>query len=308
MKIAFLGTSEFAATALTTLAASTHQLVHVYCKEPKQRSPKNALLAVELAAQQLQLPLTLVKSLKPLSWEETFRNLGVEALVVADFGLIIPANLLHCTKYGILNIHPSLLPRWRGAAPLQRCILAGDQETGVCILQVGEGIDDGKIFRCSQINLSPDTTSTSLSTQLATLGGKLMAEVLSQLPKIQPYTQAESGITYADKINKAEGLLDFQHMDALTIDRIVRALAHEISVYFPMQQEHWRVLQLRILDPQSQHYPAGTILDEDLRIQCLKGIVQPLVLQRPNKRALPLAEFRRGIQQSLSGKLLSCQP
>lgn len=305
MKIAFLGTSDFAATALKTLAKSSHQIVQVYAKEPKKRSPAGALLAVEqLALEQLHLPCQTISSLKKGDWVTTFTQLEVETIVVADFGLIIPENLLSITKYGILNIHPSLLPRWRGAAPLQRSILAGDTASGVSIIQVGVGIDDGPLFRQASLTLPLNISAQQLSEQLAVRGAELMIDTLNNLDHITSQPQATTGISYADKIDKSEGRLDFTVEDAVAIDRRVRALGDSISVYFIWNGECYRVTQMQIIDPQAKDQPAGTILNDHFHIQCSRGIVQPLTLQRSNKKLLPLVEFLRGYRGKLAGEML----
>lgn len=226
MHIIFAGTPEFAQVALTALHAAGHTIVSVLTQpdRPAGRGMKLMPSAVKQEALRLGLPILQPASLKAPEIQDTLRALRADVMVVAAYGLILPQAVLDIPHYGCLNIHASLLPRWRGAAPIQRALLAGDAQTGITIIQMDAGLDTGAMLRRDTIPITPDDTSASLHDKLACLGGQAIVAVLAQLDKqpLTPAPQAEPAATYAAKITKAEAALDFSR-PAVELARAVRA-------------------------------------------------------------------------------------
>lgn len=228
LKIAFMGTPDFAATALQMLIDSDHDVVCVYSQPPRPKGRGNKVqpAMVHVLAQQHNIEVRTPINFKNEDDVKAFADLDLDVAVVAAYGLILPKALLDAPKYGCLNIHASLLPRWRGAAPIHRAILAGDKQTGVTIMQMDVGLDTGDMIKTDVVDITNRTTLMGLHDQLANMGGRLIVETLNQLSKegaLSNTKQSDEGVTYADKINKEEGKIDWSS-SAFEIDRQIRAL------------------------------------------------------------------------------------
>lgn len=294
MKIIFMGTPQFAVPALIAISNSQHQIVKVFTKPPAKsgRGHKIAISKIHELANQLDLPVATPYSLKTQEVVAEIAALDADIIVVAAYGQILPQAVLDICPYGCVNIHPSLLPRWRGAAPIERTIIAGDKETGVCTMQMDAGLDTGNILLCKRIAVSADTTAEQLSDKLAALGAGLLIETLDNIEKIAPIKQTTEGATYASKLTKEESLINWQK-SAHEIDCMVRGLNPWPGSFFAYNGEYIRILEAKVADVESG-VAAGTIMNDQLYISCGSGILQPCKLQRPGRSVLGVAEFLRG--------------
>jgi methionyl-tRNA formyltransferase len=296
LDLVFMGTPEFAATILAGLIAIGHRIRAVYTQPPRPagRGHRTQPSPAQLLAESHALPVRCPISLRDAAAQAEFATIGADAAVVAAYGLILPSPILAAPRLGCLNVHASLLPRWRGAAPIQRAILAGDRQTGVSIMQMDEGLDTGPVLRQQAVPILPDTTAGALAETLAELGARLMLQALDGVAagKLSPQPQPSEGITYAPKLRREETRLDWrQPADAL--ERQVRAFAPAPCAWFSGGGERIRVLGAEA-EPQAANVPPGTVLDDRLGIACGAGVFRPLILQRPGRGALNAAAFLRG--------------
>ena len=291
MRLIFMGTPDFAVPTLNALVDAGHDVVAVYSQPPRpaNRGKKLTPSAVHARADELGLEVRTPVSLKGAEEQAVFAALNADAAIVAAYGLLLPQPILDAPKYGCLNVHGSLLPRWRGAAPVQRAILAGDSETGVMVMQMESGLDTGPV-RATAATPVERKTAGALTEELAQLGAGLMVEVLADMDGHPPMAQPEDGVTYARKIEKSEARLDLsQSADA--VERQIRAFNPVPGAFFEYQGERYRVLAAEIV----QHVGnAGTIADDQLTIACATGAIRPTLIQRAGKPAMPLADFLRG--------------
>lgn len=291
MRLAFMGSPDFAVPALRALHAAGHEIAAVYCQPPKPagRGQRETPCPVHRAALELGLPVRTPARLKRDAAEHAaFAQLGLDAAVVAAYGLILPKPMLEAPRRGCLNIHASLLPRWRGAAPIQAAILAGDAETGITIMRMEEGLDTGPMLLTESVLIGPRTTTPELHDALAEVGARLVLHALAEDPPATP--QAEDGVTYAPKIAKEDGRLNWtQPADAL--DRRVRALNPWPGTFFHLGSEIIRVLAAEPVDGSAT---PGTVLDGAPRIACGEGALRLVRLQRAGRAAIPAEAFLRG--------------
>lgn len=295
LRLAFMGTPDFAVPALKALIASRHDVVAVYSQPPRPagRGQKPRPSPVHRAAEAAGIPVRTPRSLKDEGELARWRALELDAAVVVAYGLLLPKAFLDAPRLGCLNIHASLLPRWRGAAPIHRAIMAGDAETGVSIMQVAEGLDTGPILAMWPLMITPDSTTADLHDALAEMGGRLVVDVLDRLTegRIVPRPQAEDGITYAAKIDKAEARIDWTR-PAVEIDRQVRGLFPFPGAWFMLDGVRVKVLAGEIVDAGG---PPGHILNRDtLTIACGDRAYRPTRLQREGKAAMEASAFLRG--------------
>lgn len=298
MKIIFMGTPDFAVPSLKALATAGHEIVAVYTQPPRKAGRGKALTPtpVHMAAEAMGLALFTPLTLKEAQTQADFAAHGADVAVVAAYGLILPRTVLDAPKYGCINVHASLLPRWRGAAPIQRAILAGDSETGVTIMQMEAGLDTGAMLAKVHTPIAGKTAG-ALTEELAGLGATLLTQVLADFPAYPPQAQSEQGITYAAKIDKAEARLDFL-ISAPQVERQIRAFhpAAFFEIIGERGVERVRVLAAEVLAPD---HPAGTpatTLDDVLTIACNPGAIRPTLVQRAGSRAMTTAEFLRGFE------------
>lgn len=295
MKIIFMGTPEFALPALQAIIDSQHQLLHVFTRAPAKsgRGQQLQLSPVHNLANQHNVPVSYPKTLRDPEVQKQIKELGADLIIVAAYGMILPQAVLDICPYGCLNIHPSLLPRWRGAAPIERTVLAGDQETAVCIMQMDAGLDTGDILKIEHFKIPENTSSSQLSNSLSHIGAKLLIQTIDQIPNITKTKQAEQGITYAHKLEKTESLIDWNN-SASEIECMVRAFDPWPGTFFQYQNELITIGSARVIKESPHKGKISEVVSDDLHIQCGSGILQPTSLQRPGKKLLSLNEFLRG--------------
>jgi methionyl-tRNA formyltransferase len=306
MRLIFMGTPDFAVPTLNALVAAGHDVCAVYSQPPRpaNRGKKLTPSAVQRRAEELGLEVRTPMSLKTAEAQAEFAALNADIAVVAAYGLILPQAILDAPTHGCLNVHGSLLPRWRGAAPVQRAILAGDTETGVCIMQMEAGLDTGPVRLLGQTEVGGKTAG-ELTAELADLGAGLMVEVLDDLSKYPAVTQPEDGVTYASKIDKTETRLDFS-ASAEAIERQVRAFNPAPGAWFEFEGERYKVLETAVAPAQAGAADSvaqtsngprlfgGDVLDDQLTIACAIGAICPTLIQRAGKPAMPTADLLRG--------------
>lgn len=298
MRLLFMGTPVFAVPALHALMAAGHDIAGVWTRAPQPagRGKTLAKSPVHLAAEAAGLPVHTPRTLRDPAAQAEVAATGADAAVVAAYGLILPQAVLDMPARGCFNIHASLLPRWRGAAPIHRAILAGDAETGVAAMQMEAGLDTGPVLLEARTPIGPRETTPSLHDRLAALGAPLMVEALAGLAqgRLVPRPQAAEGITYAHKIDKAEGQVDWSR-PAAALDRLVRALGAAPGVWFDQAGER---VKLREAQPVEGAGPPGTVLaiagNGAPVVACGEGALRLDVLQRPGKGPMAAAELLRG--------------
>ena len=309
MRIAFAGTPEFAAQILIALIDARHdiRLVLTQPDRPKGRGLKLLSSPVKEVAQQHGMAIHQPGSLKSPPAQAPLREAEVEALVVAAYGLLLPPAVLSLPKRGCINVHASLLPRWRGAAPIQRAILAGDAETGVCIRQMDAGLDTGPVLLSRALSMAPDETGGSLQNKLATLGAELIVEALAKLNRdeLPAYPQPSLGATYARKLSKEEAVIDWSQ-PALQLERKVRAFDP-----FPGAQTKWREERLKIwaatVVPETTLAKAGSIVavaPNGVTVACGAGALVVSELQKAGGKRLTASRFLAGHPMTI-GDILS---
>jgi methionyl-tRNA formyltransferase len=312
LDLVFMGTPAFAATILDGLIDAGHRLAAVYTQPPRPagRGHRPQPSPVHMLAAQHRLAVRSPVSLRPPEAEAEFRALDADAAVVAAYALILPPAVLTAPRLGCLNVHPSLLPRWRGAAPIQRALLTGDGETGITIMQMEEGLDTGPILLQEAVPIAHQTTAAGLSAELAALGARLIVDALDGIAAgtLVPRPQPLAGVTYAPKIGREDGRLDWR-LAAPVLERRVRALDPWPGAFFETPRvkgdgERIRVLAARALLDAAMSAP-GTVLDDTLSIACGEGVFRPLRLQRPGRMPLETAAFLRGFPIA-AGTVLSC--
>lgn len=292
MRIIFMGTPDFAVPSLDALVAAGHEVVAVYTQPPRRAGRGKALSPspVQRRAEALGIEVRHPERLRDPAEQASFAALKADVAVVAAYGLILPQAILDAPRLGCINVHGSLLPRWRGAAPVQRAILAGDTVTGVTIMQMEAGLDTGPMRANVEIGMA-DKTAGVLTTELAEAGARLLVKVLADLPAHPPVVQPDAGATYAPKIDKAEARLDFL-ISAPQLVRQVRAFAPAPGAFFEYEGERIRILAAEALIGEGAK-PA-TVLDDALTIACNPGAVRPRLVQRAGKSAMPAADLLRG--------------
>ena len=304
LRIAFMGTPDFALVALKDLVASGHDVVCVYSQPPRPsgRGQKETPTPVHAWAQEQGIEVRTPVSLKSDAEKQAFSELDLDVAVVAAYGLILPKAILDAPKYGCLNIHASLLPRWRGAAPIQRAILAGDSATGVTIMQMDVGLDTGDMLSVGEIPITAETYANVLHDDLATLGGTMIVDALAKLQSgdLAPVKQPEEGVTYAAKLERAEAKLDFND-DASALERKIRAFTPWPGAYFELGKERIKVQAAEVTD---QTGPVGEILDDRLSIACGTGALRPTRIQRPGKSVMDADAVLRGYDKLAKGVVL----
>ena len=296
MRIAFMGTPPFAVPTLAALHAAGHDIVAVYTQPPRpaQRGKKVQQSAVHIWAEENGLSVRTPKSLKTEEAQAEFAALDLDVAVVAAYGLILPSAILDAPRDGCLNVHGSILPRWRGAAPVQRAILAGDAETGVTIMQMDVGLDTGAMRLIGRTPVDGKTAG-ELTDELASMGAELMAKVLSDLHAFAPEAQPDEGVTYAAKIDKSEARLDFL-TSAVQVERQIRAFNPIPGAFFELDGERYKILAADVVHPSETVAGAipGTTLDENLTVGCNPGAIRAMRVQRAGKPAMEAGELLRG--------------
>ena len=292
MRVIFMGTPDFAVPALVALVEAGHEVVVAYSQPPRPGGRRGKELTpspVQREAEASGIEVRHPASLKGVGEQAEFAAFDADIAVVAAYGLILPQAVLDAPRHGCVNIHASLLPRWRGAAPIQRAVLAGDAETGVTIMQVEAGLDAGPMLAIERTPIDAKTTG-ELTHGLAEMGARLIVQVLSDLEAYTPTNQPDEGVTYAKKIDKAEARLDFS-APALDVERQVRAFSPAPGAFFEFEDERYKVLAAELAE--SGGWP-GNVLDDRLTIACGKGAIRPTRIQRAGKPAMDTDDLLRG--------------
>jgi len=291
VKIVFMGTPEFSVPVLQALAKQ-HEILCVYSQPPRPAGRGKALRPspVQAAAEALGLAVRHPVSLRDAQAQAEFAALGADVAVVVAYGLILPQAVLDAPRHGCLNIHASLLPRWRGAAPIHRAILAGDAETGVCIMQMEAGLDTGPVLLREALAIGAQETTAELHDRLSALGARLIGQALDHLPELTPEPQPDQGVTYAAKIDKAEARVDFRR-SAVEVDRQIRGLSPFPGAWVEIAGERVKLLRSRLAPGAGA---PGQVLG-GFTLACGTGAVEVREAQREGKRPMPAAEVLKGL-------------
>ncbi|HVI98673.1 MAG TPA: methionyl-tRNA formyltransferase [Sphingomonas sp.] len=299
MRIIFMGTPDFAVPVLDALVGAEHEVVAAYTQPPRRAGRGKQLMPspVQARAEALGIAVRAPASLKGADEQAALAALDADVAVVAAYGLILPQAVLDTPRRGCLNVHASLLPRWRGAAPIQRAILAGDAETGVGIMQMEVGLDTGPVRLEGRTPVHGKTAGVLIG-ELSAMGARLMVEVLADLDAYPTRPQAQDGITYAPKIDKAETRLDFTQ-PAAQVERQVRAF-NPPGAWFEHGGERIRVLSAAMAEGSGM---PGTVIDGELTIACGTGAIQPILVQRAGRGVMTADELLRGFAISAGTRL-----
>lgn len=301
MKVVFMGTPDFAVPALERLIKE-HDVVCVYTREPKLSGRGNKLnkTPVHLVAEANGIEVRTPKTLRNIDEQQKFAALKADVAVVAAYGLILPLPVLEAYPLGCLNLHASLLPRWRGAAPIQRAVEAGDAKSGVTVMQVAEGLDTGDMLLKGEVEITSTTTGGELHDKLALVGADLISAVLSDIKSFTPQPQPQDGACYAAKIDKSECKLDF-NQKAEVLCRKIRAFNPYPAMFFEYGGERFKVLEAHKAEKYAQ---AGTIIEENnsLLIACADGALKITQIQRQGKKLMSIGELLRGFHFAENSK------
>lgn len=292
MRIIFMGTPDFAVPALAALVAAGHELVAAYTQPPRpggRRGKELTPTPVHRKAEELGIAVRHPASLKGTEEQAALAALHADIAVVAAYGLILPQAVLDAPKHGCLNLHGSILPRWRGAAPIQRAILAGDAETGVNIMRMEAGLDTGPVLLEGRTPIDRKTAG-DLTAELAEIGARLIVQVLTDISAYPEVPQPGDGATYAKKIDKAETRLDFSQ-DAAQVERQIRAFAPAPGAWFEYQGERCKVLAADLAEGSGA---PGDVLDDQLTVACGSGAIRPTLVQRAGRPVMATADLLRG--------------
>jgi methionyl-tRNA formyltransferase len=298
LRLIFMGTPEFAVPTLLELVAHGHEIVAVYTRaaKPAGRGMKLQLSPVEQEARRLGIPVLTPTTLKTQEALEQSRAHNADAAVVVAYGMILPQAILDAPKYGCFNLHASLLPRWRGAAPINRAIMAGDAETGVMVMKMDAGLDTGDVAMAERMAITDAMTAADVHDALARLGGDLMSRAMGALErgKLQLTKQTDEGVTYATKIEKAEARIDWSK-PARDVLRHIHGLSPFPGAWCEMaaEDEQVRVKILRCAMAEGSGAP-GAVLDDHLTVACKEGAIRILELQRAGKQPMKAEDFLRG--------------
>ncbi|MEO6214689.1 MAG: methionyl-tRNA formyltransferase [Sphingomonas sp.] len=298
MRIVFMGTPDFSVPVLQALinfgVDSGHDVVAAYSQPPRRAGRGKAVTPspVQARAEALGIPVRTPLTLRDPATQAEFAALDADVAVVAAYGLILPRPVLEAPRLGCLNVHASLLPRWRGAAPIQRAVLAGDAETGVCIMQMEAGLDTGPVRLEGRTSVSGKTAG-ELTDELSAMGARLMVQVLSDIEAYPPVAQPEDGVTHAPKIDKAEARLDWSR-SAVEVERQIRAFNPVPGAFFEVAGERIKILAAEVDRHPGGGCADGEVLDDNLTIACAEGRIRPLLLQRAGRGVMTSAELLRG--------------
>jgi len=298
MKVVFMGTPHFAAPALKKIIESNHEIVGVYTKMPKPagRGFKESKSVIYRLAEENNLPLFTPKNFKDSHDLEQLKALNPDVIVVAAYGLILNKEVLSTPKYCCLNIHPSSLPRWRGAAPIQRAVFSGDKETSVCIMKMDEGLDTGDVVLRRDFPVDEKTTAYELHDYCAELGAQLTLEAMELLEKgIATFTkQSEDGLVYAEKLTPKDEIINFTD-DVFKISCQIRALAPKPAAYFKFKDEIIKIIEAEF-ERRNHDLKPGTVADDNFTIAANGGFIKPKLVQRQGKKMIYTDAFLRGFK------------
>ncbi len=297
MRVIFAGTPDFAASALAAVIEAGHEILVVLTQpdRPKGRGMKLTPSPVKTLALQHELPVWQPENLKDVAIQQQLRDLQADVMVVAAYGLLLPAVVLDIPQYGCLNIHASLLPRWRGAAPIQRAIEAGDAESGVCIMQMDVGLDTGDVLLSRSTPITEVTTAAQLHDDLAVIGAQAIVEALAELPELTAIPQPEAGVTYAQKLSKADAEIDWA-LGAKQIHAKIRALNPVPGAWSSLNEQVIKIWASKVLE-QSSDAAIGSIVAADkqgIAVQTGAGVILITELQASGSKRMAAAAFVAG--------------
>ncbi len=308
MKLIFAGTPHFAAAALMALHRTGHEVCLVLTQpdRPAGRGMKLGSSAVSQVAGRLGLALAKPTTLKDDAWQATLRELGADIMIVAAYGQLLPRAVLDIPRLGCLNIHGSLLPRWRGAAPLQRAIEAGDAESGITIMQMDAGLDTGAILLEKKVPIAPNETGGSLLAKLTELGASTIVEALETLPALKANPQPPDGATYARKIDKSEARIDWRQ-PAAVIERRIRAFDPFPGCETKISDAHIKIWRAKVVDGSAAGALPGTVTSDDrqtVTVQCGDQQLQWITVQKPGGKRVSASEFLHGTPIAAGTRLI----
>ena len=295
MKIVFMGTPNFSVPVLMQLHSSGYEVVAVYTQPPRPagRGKKERKSPVHVKALKLGIEVRHPASLKSKNTQDEFAALKADVGVVVAYGLLLPQQILEAPKFGCLNIHASLLPRWRGAAPIHRAIMAGDAQTGISIMQMEKGLDTGPILLMKATDIGSYETTTNLHNRLSDMGAKLIHKALKNMSKLTLQSQAQEGVMYAAKIDKSEARIDWRGA-AKVIDRQIRGLSLLPGAWTVHNGKRLKLLSSEVIESNTNRYDAGQILNGRMEIACSDGAIRIKCLQKEGGSAQSVLEFMRG--------------
>ena len=305
MRLIFMGTPDFAVPALDALVAAGHTVAAVYTQPPRPagRGKRPRPSPVQARADALGLQVRTPASLRPAEAQAALAASGAEVAVVVAYGLILPQPVLDAPARGCLNIHASLLPRWRGAAPIHRAVMAGDARTGVCIMRMEAGLDTGPVLLREACDIGPTDTTGDLHDRLARMGARLVVDALGRLDALTPEPQPEDGVTYAHKIDKGEAAVDWTR-PAGAVARQINGLSPFPGAFVLRDEGRLKLLRARAVSGSDAEGPAGTVLPGDgLRVACGSGAVDLLEVQAAGKGPMPAEDWRRGARVAAGSPL-----
>lgn len=305
MRVIFAGTPDFAASALAALIETGHEILVVLTQpdRPKGRGMKLTPSPVKTLALQHNLPVWQPENLKDVSIQQQLRDLQADVMVVAAYGLLLPAAVLNIPEHGCLNIHASLLPRWRGAAPIQRAIEAGDVESGVCIMQMDVGLDTGDVLLSRNTPITDDTTAAQLHDALAVIGAEAIVEALAKLPELIAVPQPEAGVTYAQKLSKADAEIDWV-LGAKQIHNKIRALNPVPGAWSSLNGQVIKVWASSVVEMSSTAVEGSIVVadKQGIAVQTGEGVVLITELQASGSKRMAAAAFVAGHADLLGQK------
>ncbi|MBH5387441.1 methionyl-tRNA formyltransferase [Bradyrhizobium diversitatis] len=303
LRLIFMGTPDFSVPTLLELVAHGHEIAAVYTRAPKPGGRRGLQLQptpVEEAARKLGIPVLTPKTLKTPEALEEFRAFEADAAVVVAYGMILPQAILDAPRLGCYNLHASLLPRWRGAAPINRAIMAGDAESGVMVMRMDVGLDTGDVAMAERIAISDSMTALDLHDRLSRLGADLMVRAMAALERggLQLRKQGEDGVTYAAKIDKAEARIDWTR-SARAVLRHIHGLSPFPGAWSELENARVKILRCELAQGAGE---PGTVLDDHLTIACGEGAIRIIELQREGKGRMQAADFLRGVPLKAGAK------
>lgn len=301
MKIIFMGTPEFACPSLHKLLSSNHEVVAVFTQAPKPKGRGMHLMKspIHILAEEYNIPVYNPSTLKTEDSCKQIYSLEADIIIVVAYGFIIPKSIIECKKYGCLNIHPSKLPKFRGAAPLQRTLLSGDKETAVCIMQMDEGIDTGDIILQENISLPDDITLELLHNLCASKGAELLLKTLDNIDSLPRIPQSTEGISYASKLTKEEGKINW-YDSVIDIDRKIRALNPWPGTYCNYDGQMIKILQAKPHLIDIEGINPGMIVPDKSMVVCSDGMLEILSVQKTGGRIVSFTDFMRGVKNTIS--------
>ena len=300
-RIVMMGSSQFAIPTLELLLQSSYEIIAVYTQPPRiaNRGKKITPTPIHEVAEKNDLKVFTPLDFNNETSIRQFENLEPDVVVVVSYGLILPGRLLAIPRFGFLNIHPSLLPRWRGAAPIQRALIEGDTKTGVSIIKVTEKLDAGPIFLKEEVEIDQGITASELSDELAVKGADLLCSVMDNLETINPVEQSHTGISYAKKIDKKETRIDW-NLPAEEIYNKIHGLSYQPGAWFEHRGIRIKILKCELIDKGGE---SGQVLDQDMTLSCGKDSIRPTLIQRQGKAPMNIQDFLRGYKLEIGEKL-----